>query len=166
MYNIALCPWMFSDHAVYHVLILLLLLSPHPFQELCSKKSYLIASSSFLLLFFFFLFHSFFFLIPSIARGIDSLSWTGVECSIANFKIDKRIGRGQFSVVYKAICLSDNRLVALKKVQVRLPFNVAYIMTLEGERVNGAWPSYGWHTPFIFLSCMLLAPNTAKSFIF
>ena len=61
-----------------------------------------------------------------------------MECSIANFKIDKRIGRGQFSVVYKAICLSDNRLVALKKVQVRLPFNVAYIMTLEGERVNGA----------------------------
>lgn len=39
--------------------------------------------------------------------------------SLRNFTIDKKIGRGQFSVVYRARCLIDNSIVALKKVQVR-----------------------------------------------
>ena len=38
--------------------------------------------------------------------------------SISNFEIEKKIGRGQFSVVYRARCLVDNSIVALKKVQV------------------------------------------------
>lgn len=38
--------------------------------------------------------------------------------SITNFEIEKKIGRGQFSVVYRARCLIDNSIVALKKVQV------------------------------------------------
>ena len=37
---------------------------------------------------------------------------------ISNFEIEKKIGRGQFSVVYRARCLVDNSIVALKKVQV------------------------------------------------
>lgn len=38
--------------------------------------------------------------------------------SITNFEIEKKIGRGQFSVVYRARCLIDNSIVALKKVQI------------------------------------------------
>lgn len=37
---------------------------------------------------------------------------------LANLKIEKKIGRGQFSVVYRARCLLDNSVIALKKVQV------------------------------------------------
>ncbi len=37
---------------------------------------------------------------------------------MSNFLIEKKIGRGQFSEVYKATCLLDNQQVALKKVQV------------------------------------------------
>lgn len=39
---------------------------------------------------------------------------------LSNYGIEKKIGQGQFSVVYKARCLLDNSLVALKKVQVSL----------------------------------------------
>ena len=38
--------------------------------------------------------------------------------NLRNFEIEKKIGRGQFSVVYKARCLVDNSAIALKKVQV------------------------------------------------
>lgn len=40
------------------------------------------------------------------------------RCSLADFQIEKKIGRGQFSEVYKATCLLDRKTVALKKVQV------------------------------------------------
>ncbi|KAG7235523.1 hypothetical protein INR49_002569 [Caranx melampygus] len=39
-------------------------------------------------------------------------------CTLANFRIEKKIGRGQFSEVYKATYLLDGQLVALKKVQI------------------------------------------------
>lgn len=42
--------------------------------------------------------------------------------NLANFEIEKKIGRGQFSVVYKARCLVDSQIVALKKVQVSESF--------------------------------------------
>eukprot|EP00056_Hartaetosiga_gracilis_P021956 m.27444 g.27444 ORF g.27444 m.27444 type:complete len:81 (-) comp9351_c0_seq5:70-312(-) len=38
---------------------------------------------------------------------------------ISNYSVEKKIGRGQFSVVYKARCLVNNKLVAFKKVQVK-----------------------------------------------
>ncbi|XP_067129945.1 serine/threonine-protein kinase Nek7-like [Centruroides vittatus] len=38
--------------------------------------------------------------------------------SISNFDIEKKIGKGQFSVVYRAKCKLDNSIVALKKVQI------------------------------------------------
>lgn len=38
--------------------------------------------------------------------------------SLSNYKIQKKIGRGQFSEVYKATCGIDNMVVALKKVKV------------------------------------------------
>ncbi|XP_076091694.1 serine/threonine-protein kinase Nek7-like isoform X1 [Mytilus galloprovincialis] len=37
---------------------------------------------------------------------------------LANFKIDKKIGKGQFSEVYRAINKIDGSVVALKKVQI------------------------------------------------
>ncbi|GFS81975.1 hypothetical protein NPIL_246651, partial [Nephila pilipes] len=37
---------------------------------------------------------------------------------LSNFEIDKKIGKGQFSVVYKAKCKLDGKFVALKKVQI------------------------------------------------
>ncbi|XP_021096323.1 serine/threonine-protein kinase Nek7 [Heterocephalus glaber] len=39
--------------------------------------------------------------------------------TLSNFRIEKKIGRGQFSEVYRASCLLDGVPVALKKVQVR-----------------------------------------------
>ncbi|KAF4097761.1 serine/threonine-protein kinase Nek7 isoform X1 [Onychostoma macrolepis] len=38
--------------------------------------------------------------------------------SLANFHIIKKIGRGQFSEVYRAACILDHTPVALKKVQI------------------------------------------------
>ncbi|XP_052444298.1 serine/threonine-protein kinase Nek7-like isoform X2 [Carassius gibelio] len=40
----------------------------------------------------------------------------GFYSLMSNFLIEKKIGRGQFSEVYKATCLLDNQQVALKKV--------------------------------------------------
>ena len=37
---------------------------------------------------------------------------------LSNFQIEKKIGKGQFSVVYRAVCAKDGRTVALKKVQI------------------------------------------------
>ncbi|XP_049460074.1 serine/threonine-protein kinase Nek6 isoform X2 [Epinephelus fuscoguttatus] len=39
-------------------------------------------------------------------------------CTLANLRIEKKIGRGQFSEVYKATYLLEGQLVALKKVQI------------------------------------------------
>ncbi|XP_078074273.1 serine/threonine-protein kinase Nek7 [Mustelus asterias] len=38
--------------------------------------------------------------------------------TLGNFQIEKKIGRGQFSEVYRAACLLDGMPVALKKVQI------------------------------------------------
>ncbi|XP_026052488.1 cytoskeleton-associated protein 2-like isoform X4 [Carassius auratus] len=40
----------------------------------------------------------------------------GFYSLMSNFRIEKKIGRGHFSEVYKATCLLDNQQVALKKV--------------------------------------------------
>ena len=38
--------------------------------------------------------------------------------SLENFHIEKQIGQGQFSQVFKAKCLVDNRVVALKRMKI------------------------------------------------
>jgi hypothetical protein len=43
----------------------------------------------------------------------------GIYCGLGNYNIEKRIGRGQFSEVYRAQCIHNGAFVALKKVQVR-----------------------------------------------
>lgn len=40
-------------------------------------------------------------------------------CRLVNFEIEKKIGRGQFSTVFRARCRSNGTIVALKKVQAR-----------------------------------------------
>lgn len=48
-------------------------------------------------------------------RGNGSVAAAG---PLANYEIQRRIGSGKFSVVYKARRLKDNSVCALKKVQV------------------------------------------------
>ena len=38
--------------------------------------------------------------------------------SLSCFTIEKKVGHGQFSVVYRGRCVHDGRAVALKKVQI------------------------------------------------
>ncbi|EHB05029.1 Serine/threonine-protein kinase Nek6 [Heterocephalus glaber] len=52
---------------------------------------------------------------PDSQRHLNTLTF---RCSLADFQIEKKIGRGQFSEVYKATCLLDGKTVALKKVQI------------------------------------------------
>ncbi|XP_068191758.1 serine/threonine-protein kinase Nek6-like isoform X2 [Antennarius striatus] len=52
---------------------------------------------------------------PEDQRGVPSCKYC---CTLANFRVEKKIGRGQFSEVYKATYLLEGRLVALKKVQI------------------------------------------------
>ena len=42
--------------------------------------------------------------------------------SIQYFEIEKQIGKGQFSEVFRAKCIADNRTFALKRIRVRVLF--------------------------------------------
>ena len=56
---------------------------------------------------------------PGSAAELIQLSTSDkTYSSLDRFTIDKRIGKGQFSVVYRARCRHDNTPVALKKVQI------------------------------------------------
>lgn len=46
------------------------------------------------------------------------MSTMSIEAKLTNFDIQKRIGKGQFSSVYKARCLQTSETVALKKIQI------------------------------------------------
>ena len=57
----------------------------------------------------------------SAAAAAELLELTSADSqygSLAGFSIDKKIGKGQFSVVYRARAVHDDRTVALKKVQI------------------------------------------------
>ena len=45
----------------------------------------------------------------------DSTSMYG---TLAAFEMDKKIGKGQFSEVYRVVCKATSKVLALKKVQV------------------------------------------------
>ena len=60
-------------------------------------------------------------------------------CRLSNFEIIKRIGKGQFSVVYKAVCKLNNQPVALKKVQVLtcpLNFPLEHLSVFETDNTR------------------------------
>lgn len=48
--------------------------------------------------------------------------------TLKHFQLEKKIGQGQFSVVFKAHSLVDGECVALKKIQVSLCIHVHMIM--------------------------------------
>lgn len=52
-----------------------------------------------------------------------SITYGSIEC----FELEKKIGKGQFSEVYRAKCLTNEETVALKKIQV-LNNNFIYIL--------------------------------------
>ena len=52
------------------------------------------------------------------AELLQLSSSDSVYGSLSNFEIDRKIGKGQFSVVYRARCKIDSIPVALKKVQI------------------------------------------------
>lgn len=51
-------------------------------------------------------------------HAADQGSGVAATGPLANYEIQRRIGSGKFSVVYKARRLKDNSVCALKKVQV------------------------------------------------
>jgi serine/threonine protein kinase len=40
--------------------------------------------------------------------------------SLQYFEIEKQIGKGQFSEVFRAKCVADNRTFALKRIRVKM----------------------------------------------
>lgn len=72
-------------------------------------------------------------LVPLLQRHPNALSF---RCSLADFQIEKKIGRGQFSEVYKATCLLDRKTVALKKVQVSPPLRGGRTPLAAGSCLN------------------------------
>lgn len=72
--------------------------------------------------------------------------------SLSNFHIEKKIGRGQFSEVYKAVCLLDNTPTALKKVKVNEIF------------MNFGRPIKYFSTLFHF-KCSILSTTVPASYI-
>ena len=44
-----------------------------------------------------------------------------VYSTLQNLEVEKKIGKGQFSEVFRAKCILDSSVIALKKVQVGSP---------------------------------------------
>lgn len=54
----------------------------------------------------------------SLATTSFGKAMNTIKANLSNFEIEKRIGKGQFSVVYKAKCKQSSEIVALKKIQI------------------------------------------------
>ncbi len=53
-----------------------------------------------------------------MANNCTPMSRQHIYGNLANFETEKQIGQGQFSQVFKARCIIDNRVVALKKMKI------------------------------------------------
>lgn len=67
-------------------------------------------------------------LVAKTTGAMDDVDYSVIYGTLANFDIEKKIGKGQFSEVYRARCKQDGRIVALKKVQVRYIRIYRYLM--------------------------------------
>ena len=56
---------------------------------------------------------------------------------LSNLYIEKKIGKGQFSEVYRAKCLIDNETVALKKIQVAPGFDRCFLRLFNNYILSG-----------------------------
>lgn len=65
----------------------------------------------------------------------------GFRCSMANFRVERKIGRGQFSEVYRAVRLLDRQSVALKKVQV-VSFQITQSSGMKTNNNNDLKPTF------------------------
>lgn len=54
------------------------------------------------------------------AEAGDQTDSNSMYGTLAAFTIDKKIGKGQFSEVYRVVCKATGNVLALKKVQVLL----------------------------------------------
>lgn len=76
-------------------------------------------------------------------------------CTLANFRIEKKIGRGQFSEVYKATYLLEGQLVALKKVQVNYPQKSWFSTHKVNVQNSGANRDSAQYLSFEYSECVL-----------
>ena len=53
---------------------------------------------------------------------------------LSNFEIEKKIGKGQFSIVYRARCLANDKVVALKKIQVSTKWYLSHVIPILTSR--------------------------------
>lgn len=56
---------------------------------------------------------------------------------LENFELDKKIGKGQFSEVYRARCIFTGEIVALKKIQVIVFLGVWFLGIHKKMLCNG-----------------------------
>ena len=56
---------------------------------------------------------------PTSATSVVGVATPAEYSSLSCFEVQKRLGSGQFSTVYRAKCIADGSIVAVKKVQVR-----------------------------------------------
>ena len=78
-----------------------------------------------------------------IGGDADSTSMYG---TLAAFEIDKKIGKGQFSEVYRVVCKATGKVLALKKVQVCLLYYWQHstVGNMSGNRCESYCRSRGW----------------------
>ena len=72
---------------------------------------------------------------------------------LANFEIDKKIGKGQFSEVYRARCKHDSGIVALKKVQVTCMVNACDCFNACFVQTNSIKPHQTCMLCLLFFVC-------------
>ncbi len=53
-----------------------------------------------------------------MANAVGPITCDYSRVKLSDFEIGRRIGKGQFSVVYRVRCKIDQQMVALKKVQL------------------------------------------------
>lgn len=85
---------------------------------------------------------------PGLAAHVDPCLKYG---SLEGLQVDKRIGKGQFSEVFRAFSRYDGTPVALKKVQVRVGVGGRPPVAAGHPRPPACWPDF-----FTVVNCALI----------